>query len=148
MADVTVIWASSHSQNPHWWYGHPRLLILPWRFELGLGLGLQGMPTSLRFWEWGYPKRGDAHITPTTALLPYQLDKDLSSGWRYTSSEQLGSEEEVTCRLAYSRLHLSHYRASHSAVRERISKYIPTSNNKVQLCSSSLVLYTKTFNAT
>ena len=23
------------------------------------------MPTSLRFWEWGCPKRGDAHITVT-----------------------------------------------------------------------------------
>ena len=34
-------------------------------FGLGPGLGLQGMPISLGFWEWGCPKRGDAHITVT-----------------------------------------------------------------------------------
>ena len=44
-----VIWASP--------------VILPWRF--GLELGLQGMPISLEFWEWGCPKCGDAHITVT-----------------------------------------------------------------------------------
>ena len=33
--------------------------------ELGFGLrlGLQGMPILVEFWEWGCPKRVDAHIT-------------------------------------------------------------------------------------
>ena len=35
--------------------------LLPLLFGLGSGLGLQGMPRSLVFWEWGCPKRGDAH---------------------------------------------------------------------------------------
>ena len=29
------------------------------------------MPISLEFWELGCPKRGDAHITLTTALNPH-----------------------------------------------------------------------------
>ena len=33
-----------------------------------LGPGLQGMPISLCFWEWGWPKRGNAHITVTSPL--------------------------------------------------------------------------------
>ena len=33
-----------------------------------LGLGLQGMPISLGFWEWGCPKLGNAPITVTAQL--------------------------------------------------------------------------------
>ena len=31
------------------------------------------MPISLGFWEWGFPKRGDAHITVTPGLERYSL---------------------------------------------------------------------------
>ena len=52
---ATVIWASGPS-------------------HITLGLGLQGMPISLGFWEWGFPNRGDDHITVTSEerYLPYR----------------------------------------------------------------------------
>ena len=31
------------------------------------------MSISLGFWEWGFPKRGDAHITVTPGLERYSL---------------------------------------------------------------------------
>ena len=46
------------------WYGQS-LLILPWRLGFGLGLGIQGKPILLGFWERGCPKSRDARITVT-----------------------------------------------------------------------------------
>ena len=60
--DVAVIWVSPFPKPQ--WYRHP-LLILPYRFGLGFGLG------SLGFWEWGCPKRGEAHNTVTEGLLQF-----------------------------------------------------------------------------
>ena len=57
-----VIPAFWHPQTRNPRNGHS-LLILPLRFGLELGLGLQGMSISLGFREWGCPKSGDAHIT-------------------------------------------------------------------------------------
>ena len=60
------VWASP--------FQNPSDMGIPFSYYLsdlgwgGLGLKLkfiQGMPTSLGFWEWGCPKRGDAHITGT-----------------------------------------------------------------------------------
>ena len=66
MAGVTVIWASS--------FPKPSLVILPspasnitLAIWVRVRAGVTVMPTSLRFWEWGYAKRGDAHITLTVA---------------------------------------------------------------------------------
>ena len=47
----------------------PKTLVI-WAFPSHTTLAIwvkfiQGMPTSLGFWEWGCPKRGDAHITGT-----------------------------------------------------------------------------------
>ena len=66
MAGVTVIWASS--------FPKPSLVILSspasnitLAIWVRVRAGVTVMPTSLRFWEWGYAKRGDAHITLTVA---------------------------------------------------------------------------------
>ena len=65
LTGVTVIWASPRFGHPH--FQKPS--------DMGIGLGLQGMPISLGSWEWGCPKRGDAHITvtPGPGLVPMAL---------------------------------------------------------------------------
>ena len=58
------IFGSRYAESTHSKFGvsaYSRINTVPWRF--GLGLGLQGMPVSLGFWEWGCPKCGDVHIT-------------------------------------------------------------------------------------
>ena len=47
--------------------------MLPYRFGLRLVLGLQGMPISLGFWEWGCPKRGNAHNIVTATWSACKL---------------------------------------------------------------------------
>ena len=64
---VTVIWAS-----PRFGIPIPQTLMI-WESPshitfVRVGLGLQGMNISLGFWEWGCPKRGNAHITMTPAV--------------------------------------------------------------------------------
>ena len=54
--------------------------MLPLLFGLGSGLGLQGMPGSLVFWEWGCPKRVDAHITVTALKNRVRLFFDYLKG--------------------------------------------------------------------
>ena len=58
-------------------YGHPLSqnpsdMGIPFSYGLGLGIGLQRMPISLGFWEWGCPKPGDAHCR-RPSLSDYRL---------------------------------------------------------------------------
>ena len=54
-------------------FPNPSDMDIPFSYYLSdlglrLGLGLQRMLISLGFWEWGWPKRGDAYINVTSAL--------------------------------------------------------------------------------
>ena len=74
------------------YYGELENSQLPLRF--GLGLVLKGMPISLGFWEWGFPKRGDAHITVTPLALAEKL-ATLSPG-RFSTAPRRRSVQSET----------------------------------------------------
>ena len=80
--DVTEIWASPFPKPL--WYWHPPL-ISPWRFGLWIGLGIQGMPVSLGFWEWGCTKRGDTYITETPASSRFLSLHERCLSWQHTA---------------------------------------------------------------
>ena len=68
MISVSSCFGHPRSQNPYD-KGIPFPYHLSDVLGLGLRLGLQGMPISLGFWQWGCRKREDAHITVTAVTV-------------------------------------------------------------------------------